>query len=175
MIRTVKNMNKNVLIIVLAVFFVAGGGAILTQINQDESTTEQSNTAQTNNSTTTPSSQTESSDMPLEEERSHSTHGSYVTLADYTANPEKYSENRKVHFFHASWCPNCQAIDKTLTQDDSNIPAGVTIIKTDFDKETDLRQKYGVTLQYTFVEVDKDGNELKQWSAPTINDVYEEL
>jgi hypothetical protein len=47
----------------------------------------------------------------------------------------------------------------------SKIPAGVTIIKTDFDSSTDLRQKYGVTTQYTFVQVDSNGNEIAQWSA----------
>jgi len=95
--------------------------------------------------------------------------GSYVTLADYEANPTKYADSKKVYFFHASWCPICQGIDKEIKADGSKIPAGVTLIKADFDGSTDLRQKYGVTTQYTFVQVDNNGNETAQWSATSLS------
>ncbi len=95
--------------------------------------------------------------------------GSYVTLADYNANPTKYADSKKVYFFHASWCPICQGIEKEINADMSKIPAGVTLIKTDFDNSTELRQKYGVTTQYTFVQVDNSGNEIAQWSATNLD------
>jgi len=94
--------------------------------------------------------------------------GSYVTLADYNANPTKYADSKKVYFFHASWCPICQGIDKEINADMSKIPAGITLIKTDFDNSTDLRQKYGATTQYTFVQVDSNNNETAQWSATSL-------
>ena len=97
-----------------------------------------------------------------------SKHGSYVTLADYNKDPSKYADSKKVYFFHASWCPICQGIDKEINADMTKIPAGVTLIKTDFDSSTDLRQKYGVTTQYTFVQVDSSGNETAQWSATSL-------
>lgn len=50
----------------------------------------------------------------------------------------------------------------------SKIPAGVTMIKTDFDNSTDLRQKYGVTSQYSFVQVDNNGDKTAQWSATSL-------
>jgi hypothetical protein len=37
----------------------------------------------------------------------------------------------------------------------------------DFDNETDLRKKYGVTIQHTFVQIDKDGNSLAKWAGST--------
>ncbi len=64
----------------------------------------------------------------------------------------------KVLFFYASWCPNCRALEKDIKA--GPIPADLTIIKVDFDNSTDLRQKYGVTLQTTVVYVDDDGAEL---------------
>ncbi|MBP6037820.1 MAG: thioredoxin family protein [Candidatus Saccharimonas sp.] len=94
--------------------------------------------------------------------------GSYVTRSDYDIDPSKYTDSKKVYFFHASWCPICQGIDKALNADMSKIPAGVTFIKTDFDNSSDLRQKYGVTTQYTFVQVDSNGNETAQWSATSL-------
>lgn len=96
--------------------------------------------------------------------------GSYVSLADYNANPAKYNDFKKVYFFHAGWCPICQAIDKEINSDISKLPAGVVFVKTDFDSSTDLRKKYGVTTQYTFVQVDGSGNETAQWSATSLSD-----
>lgn len=96
-------------------------------------------------------------------------HGSYVTRSDYDNDPAKYADSKKVYFFHASWCPICQGINKEIEADMSKIPAGVTLIKTDFDNATDLRQKYGVTTQYTFVQVDASGNETAQWSATSLD------
>lgn len=107
-------------------------------------------------------------DESMEKDAAMSKHGAYVTLADYNADPSKYADTQKVYFFHASWCPICQGIDKEITADSSTIPANVTLIKTDFDNSTELRQKYGVTYQYTFVQVDNSGNETAQWSATSL-------
>jgi thiol-disulfide isomerase/thioredoxin len=109
-----------------------------------------------------------SEDDTMAEGDTMSKHGSYVTLADYNKDPSKYADSKKVYFFHASWCPICQGIDKEVSADMTKIPAGVTLIKTDFDSSTDLRQKYGVTTQYTFVQVDSSGNETAQWSATSL-------
>jgi len=94
--------------------------------------------------------------------------GAYVTLADFNTNQSKYADSKKVYFFHASWCPICRGIDEDISADLSKIPSGVTLIKTDFDTSTELRQKYGVTTQYTFVQVDDNGNETAQWSATSL-------
>jgi thiol-disulfide isomerase/thioredoxin len=107
-------------------------------------------------------------DDSMAKEDAMSKHGSYVTLDDYNKDPSKYADSKKVYFFHASWCPVCQSIDKEIVADTSKIPAGVTLIKTDFDSSKDLRQKYGVTAQYTFVQVDNNGNETAQWSATSL-------
>lgn len=72
-------------------------------------------------------------------------------------------------FFHAVWCPTCHALDSDIRAHLSNIPQGVTILETDYDQETALKQKYGVTIQGTFVQVDQNGNLLKKWGA---NDTY---
>jgi thiol-disulfide isomerase/thioredoxin len=70
-----------------------------------------------------------------------------------------------VLFFHASWCPSCRALNSDIEKNVSAIPAGVTILKTDYDKETELKKKYGVTTQHTLVQVDKDGTLIKKWSG----------
>ncbi len=70
-----------------------------------------------------------------------------------------------VLFFHASWCPFCRSAEADINKNISSIPEGVHILKTDYDKETSLKQKYGVTTQHTFVQVDKEGNLIKKWSG----------
>jgi thioredoxin 1 len=97
--------------------------------------------------------------------------GSYVTVADFRANSAKYSSTNNIYFFHAGWCPTCQGIDKEIKTDPAKIPTSTTIIKTDFDSETALRQKFGVTTQYTFVQVDASGNLVKKWSATNFDKV----
>lgn len=70
-----------------------------------------------------------------------------------------------VLFFHASWCPSCRGVDSSIQSNLGSIPKDLTILKADYDKEVDLKKKYGVTTQHTFVQVDKDGNMLKKWSG----------
>ncbi|WP_130178280.1 thioredoxin [Cryobacterium sp. SO1] len=81
--------------------------------------------------------------------------GAYIEYSDGIV---AKTEGTKVLFFHASWCPNCRALEKDINA--GPIPAGLTIIKVDFDNSAELRQQYGVTLQTTVVYVDDDGSEL---------------
>ena len=64
----------------------------------------------------------------------------------------------KVLFFHAPWCSQCRALEESILS--GEIPADTTIVKVDYDSETELRQRYGVTLQTTVVYVDNDGEKL---------------
>jgi len=89
--------------------------------------------------------------------------GTYTTYSgDTLAMAQK---GRTVLFFHASWCPSCRSVDADITKNLSAIPTGVTILKTDYDTQTALKQKYGVTTQHTFVEVDSSGAMVQKWSG----------
>ena len=72
-------------------------------------------------------------------------------------------ENKTVLFFNASWCPSCQATTASLKS--AGVPDGVTVLSVDYDTNQALRQKYGVTYQHTFVQVDASGNQLAKWSG----------
>lgn len=75
------------------------------------------------------------------------------------------ANDKRVLFFHASWCSTCKALDKDILLNVSKIPTGVTIAQVDFDEETDLKKKYSVTLQHTLVQIDNNGNEIAKWSG----------
>ncbi|HMM82533.1 MAG TPA: thioredoxin family protein [Terrimesophilobacter sp.] len=84
--------------------------------------------------------------------------GEYV---DYSPTAVAAAQGVALLFFHASWCPSCRQIESEIL--DQGVPDGVTIIKVDYDSHQDLRQKYGVTIQTTFVKVDSSGNEIEKF------------
>ena len=80
-----------------------------------------------------------------------------------------------VLFFHASWCPTCKAADADIMTNLAAIPANITILKVDYDSNPELKKKYGVTYQHTFVQVDANGVMLKKWSgSSTLSDIVKE-
>jgi thiol-disulfide isomerase/thioredoxin len=81
--------------------------------------------------------------------------GAYL---DYEDGAIKATAGPKALFFHASWCPKCRALDEDLRA--AGAPDGLTVFKVDFDSRTDLRQRYGVTLQTTIVFVDDAGEKI---------------
>lgn len=74
-----------------------------------------------------------------------------------------------VLFFRASWCPTCRALDADIRANLGAFPAGLTILDVNYDTETALKQKYGVTRQHTLVQVAADGTMIKKWDgSPTL-------
>lgn len=94
------------------------------------------------------------------EEQAMKKSGSFV---DYTDTDISKLEGDIVLDFSAPWCPTCQAFKKNVTANLEDIPAGVTIISVDYDTNIELRKKYGVTVQHTFVQVTPDGEKIKSW------------
>lgn len=104
-----------------------------------------------------------SSDEMIEKEDAMVKNGSYeIYSAEKIA---MAATGNVVLFFHASWCPSCRGLNSDIEKNVANIPAEVTILKTDYDKETELKKKYGVTTQHTLVQVNKDGELIKKWSG----------
>lgn len=101
--------------------------------------------------------------------------GSYEAYA-----PEKVMLASATHdvvlFFRASWCPTCRAVDGDIKANLSKIPSDLAILDVNYDNSTSLKQKYGVTYQHTFVQVDRDGNLIKKWSgSPTLSALVAEV
>ncbi len=98
------------------------------------------------------------------------------TYAAYSADTLAVAQKGKtVLFFHAGWCPTCRSADSDITAGAATIPAGVTILKTDYDKEVALKQKYGVTTQHTFVEVGAKGVLIQKWSGGNLAGIIAKL
>lgn len=103
-----------------------------------------------------------------QEQNSH-----YITYTDNAL--AKAKDGKLVLFFKANWCHTCQAADKDITANLGKIPENLTIAKVDYDNSSALKQKYGVTYQHTFVQVDENGNQIKQWNGGMLADIVKQV
>ena len=88
------------------------------------------------------------------------------TYTPYTGNnqlAEKARNGNTVLFFHAAWCPTCRSLDKDIRENLQSIPENTTLVKVDYDTQTDLRKKYGVTYQHTLVQVNEQLEPIHKW------------
>lgn len=78
--------------------------------------------------------------------------------------------------FAADWCPSCVAVEKDIMKNLKNIPENVTLIRADYDAESELKKRYGVTGQHTFVQLDQGGDEVKRWrGSPSFSALISEI
>lgn len=74
---------------------------------------------------------------------------------------------RAVLFFHAAWCPYCRIADADLKAIYEAGGAGMNTYRVDYDTSLELKKKYGVTYQHTFVVIDGQGNAEKTVQGAT--------
>ncbi len=99
-----------------------------------------------------------------------------ATYESYTA--DKLARAKKapvVLFFHASWCPSCISTDRIFVKKITTLPPGVSILKIDYDTAVELKERYDITYQHTFVQVDTNGKELARWSGGAIDGIIANL
>jgi len=85
--------------------------------------------------------------------------------AEYAGNLEQYEGNNIVLFFKADWCPSCRALDSNVKSNLDDVPEDLVLLSLNYDTETELKKKYGVTTQHTLVQIDSEGNMIKKWSG----------
>jgi thiol-disulfide isomerase/thioredoxin len=88
------------------------------------------------------------------------TSGNYVNY-----DMSKLTKETNLIFFAASWCPSCRQLDNDIQSNLNNIPSNVTILKADYDREQELKVKYGVTIQHTIVQVNQEGELINRWNG----------
>ena len=89
--------------------------------------------------------------------------GEYKDYSTETLSVAQAAGHKVVLFFYAPWCPFCRAADADFQAHGDKIPVGVTVLRTSYDNETALKQKYGVTYQHTFVQIDNNGDLVTKW------------
>ncbi len=165
-------MNKNINIIIGAIVLVVilGGAFILLDGNSGEMVINE----EMEMKTIEEQEVTEEKPMTKESDAIKKA-GTYEAYA-----PEKVAlasaSHNVVLFFRAPWCPTCRAVDADIKANLTKIPSSLTILDVDYDSGTALKQKYGVTYQHTFVQVDAQGNMIKKWQgSPTLSALVSEI
>lgn len=88
--------------------------------------------------------------------------GNNIWYKEYSTELIKNNSSKNiVLFFHANWCSTCQAFEKKVLSE--KIPEDILILKIDFDTENELRKKYNILTQTSFVLIDSNWNLLKRW------------
>lgn len=159
-------MSKKILLTIVGISLVIIGSLIYVLIApRSEQSSEQKGIATENSPAPTPA--------PLQENTPAVQPGVYT---DYSENSVATTTGTKLLFFHAPWCPQCREIEASIQSE--GIPNGVTVFKIDYDSNQTLREKYGVTLQTTFVKIDDAGNKIASYVAyeePRFSSVEQEL
>ncbi len=157
-------MNKTAGI-VLALVVVLGGAYLVMGGNKEDAMMAKENTGDTAmvKEEMMKKDEAQMADKEMDKGEAMMKVGSYES---YSADKIARAETGKVVlFFHAAWCPSCRGLNTDIESNLKSIPEGVSILKTDYDKEVELKKKYGVTYQHTLVQVDKNGNMIKKWSG----------
>jgi thiol-disulfide isomerase/thioredoxin len=138
----------------ILIWFVTGLGS------DTSSNTNQSNVEPTTQQNMTPEEAREAAEQ-RDQETAQKAEASNRYI-DYT--PEAFASSttaNNVISFDADWCYVCDAIEENILA--GEIPEDLTIFKANFDEEIELRKKYGVTSQTTFVQVTPNGDEITKW------------
>lgn len=184
------NKSTGIVIGVIALVVVVGGiyasmnsknDAMMVEEQMEQQAMEDTRMAEENDAMMKADT-TETDSMMKEEETSMMDNGDTMMKAgSYEAYaPEKVALASDTHdvvlYFRASWCPICRELDADIKANLGKIPSSLAILDVNYDNSTSLKQKYGVTYQHTFVQVDKDGNLIKKWSgSPTLASLVAEI
>jgi thiol-disulfide isomerase/thioredoxin len=173
-----KSKNALILVVVFGILLILG---IVFFFSQNQPSTNNQSLSTNTDLPTLTSSTAQQSDNPASGTIPQGTAsgGQYIAYS-----PEGLGETsgtNRILYFYANWCPTCRPVDADLKERISEIPAGVTIIRVNYnDTETDqdekaLAQKYGITYQHTFVQIDKEGNEIQKWNGGGFEDILDKL
>ena len=167
--RKIMQKGNTILIIIIVLALLIGGYFIFRGGGEDVEVLENTNNTEeepTLNGQEIPNNAVMEDGTKIEEKTEEGKMENNGTYENYAPEKLALAENGDVVlFFHASWCPYCRAAEADINKNLSIIPDGVHILKTDYDSNTALKQKYGVTYQHTFVQVDAQGNLIKKWSG----------
>ncbi len=165
-------MNKNIIIAIIAVVVILlAGGAYISSQSGQEANSRQTQAPEKPEGNVDNSEKTQATD----DSGLWAGMGSYEDYSVERVQSELEAGRKVVLFFHAPWCPYCKAANIAFTDNESKIPQGVTVFKTDYDSNTELKQKYGVTYQHTFVQIDSEGKMITKWNGGDIDNLIKNL
>jgi thiol-disulfide isomerase/thioredoxin len=79
-----------------------------------------------------------------------------------------------VLYFHADWCPSCRADMRQIDARLSEL-GDITVVVVNYDSSAELKKRYGVTYQHTYVQIDGDGKKVALWSGGGVDGILKNV
>ena len=177
------HMNNSKTLLIGAVIFVIAIIAVYTLTQKSDSSMERTDMTKdsvmmADDATTTPAVVDDSKAMMNSDQTETAMMKQSSAYLPYTAQAlSQTAGNRRVLFFYASWCPTCIPADAEFAANLGKIPSDVSVIRVNYnDPETDteekaLAQKYGVTYQHTYVQIDAAGEKVAAWNGGAVDEL----
>lgn len=85
---------------------------------------------------------------------------------------ELAKEKPTVLFFYADWCPSCQFAHKNFKENLDKL-SDLYLVVVNYDTSKELKKKYGVTYQHSFVQISPEGEALVKWNGGSTPELLE--
>ena len=102
--------------------------------------------------------------MMMTSDTSKNETGNLINFTNLEAVSTLAKKGPTVLFFSASWCPTCQSALREIRANIADLKE-ITVVVVDYDKATDLKNKYRITYQDTYVQIDSKGEKLAIWNG----------
>lgn len=169
-------MNKKILIAIIGLVLISGLFLVFSSQSSDENEISENTNSVSKNTLTNQQDELETNKKSEAEENIESNSGlGYIEYSE-TALADSSGSNR-VLFFHAPWCSVCNFYEGQI--EEQGVPGDITILKIDYDSEDELKQRYNVTTQSTFVLLNEKGEIENSWPFARglngIQDLYSQI
>lgn len=115
--------------------------------------------------------------VTLEEKDAVETMQYRYTFYSKTAFDGAAGKTKRVYFFTSAACATCTDAHTEFFSPDNpeTIPDDVVVFRTDMDVETELKNRYTVSVPHTFVQVDENDAVVATWTGGGIRELKERI
>ncbi len=99
----------------------------------------------------------------------------FTTYSNEALEEALEADKRVLLFFSASWCPTCSGAKRDLAKNFTQLPNDLLILEIDYDTAKELKIKYNVVIQHTFVQIDKEQNLVTTWNGGGVGAILDNL
>ncbi|MEX0895859.1 MAG: thioredoxin family protein [Patescibacteria group bacterium] len=100
---------------------------------------------------------------------------SYLEYSPEALQSAHNQENTVVLYFWAPWCSTCSTLDHDLQDGIAQVPDDITLLRVNYDEETELKQRFNVVTQHTFVQLTANNEPITVWVGGEIEELVENL
>ncbi len=95
---------------------------------------------------------------------------------DYsTESFEGSKTTKRILFFYSDQAPKSVTLGQEITLLSDKIPENVTILRVNYDSETELKTEYKILIPGVLIQIDQDNREIFRWTDDKFEDVLKSI